>query len=137
MTFYHQQVQKLQREIYPKVYLTEQVIRSKQFMDTHFSENIDLDKIASEGSLSKFHFIRLFKKYYGRTPHQYLTDVRIAKAKELIDAGHSVSETCYAVGFSSLSSFTGFFKRSGGSTPNAYQQKSNFREMSLFFAADF
>src|SRR5437868_4478592 len=114
MTFYAQQVRKLQKEIYPKDYLTKQVIRSKQFIDSHFSEAIDLEQIAREASLSKFHFIRLFKKYYGRTPYQYLTGVRIAKAKELLKNGHSVSQTCYALGFNSLSSFTGFFLKTGG-----------------------
>jgi AraC-like DNA-binding protein len=123
MTYYHQQVQKIDRNIYPKEYLREKVIKSKSFIDTYFSENIDLDEIAREVFISKFHFIRLFKKYYGRTPHQYLTSVRIAKAKELLQTGCTVSETCYSLGFTSLSSFTGFFKKIGGLTPNDYRRK--------------
>jgi len=123
MTYYHQQVQRLQKEIYPKDYLTDRVVRSKQFIDNHFADAIDLEHIAGEASLSKFHFIRLFKKYYGRTPYQYLTGVRIAKAKELLKNGHSVSQTCYALGFNSLSSFTGFFRKTGGSTPQLYRRK--------------
>jgi AraC-like DNA-binding protein len=123
MTVYHQQVQKISKTIYPKDYLTEQVIRSKHFIDTHFSENISLDDIAAEAFLSKFHFIRLFKKNYGRTPYQYLTEVRVAKAKELLQMGHSVSETCYLLGFSSLSSFTAFFRKVGGPVPLEYQRK--------------
>jgi len=123
MTFYHQQVKALHRTIYPKDYLREQVIRSKHFIDSHFSENISLDEIARDAALSKFHFIRLFKKYYGQTPYQYLTGLRIAKAKELLQTGLSVSETCYRLGFSSLSSFTGFFKKIIGLTPHGFRQK--------------
>jgi AraC-like DNA-binding protein len=123
MTFYHQQVLNINNRLYPKDHLTERVIRSKHFMDLHFPDNLNMDQIAREASLSKFHFMRLFKKYYGRTPYQYLTSVRITKAKELLKAGCSVSETCYALGFDSLSSFTGFFKKTGGTTPYTFRQK--------------
>jgi len=123
MTFYHQQVLKINASLYPKDHLTEQVIRSKRFMDLHFPDSLSMDQIAREASFSKFHFMRLFKKYYGRTPHQYLTGIRATKAKELLKTGLSVSETCYALGFGSLSSFTGFFKKATGTTPYTLRQK--------------
>jgi AraC-like DNA-binding protein len=107
-------------ESYPKVYLYRRIVQAKLFIDNHYKDNIDLDNISDEAYFSKFHFIRLFKKIYGRTPHQYLIFVRIGKAMELLKSGIPVSEVCYAVGFESLSSFSGLFKRIAGTTPLAY-----------------
>jgi len=105
---------------YPKVYLYRRIVRAKLFIDNNYSENIDLNNIADEAFFSKFHFIRQFKKIYGKTPHQYLIVVRIEKAMELLRTDIPVSEVCYAVGFESLGSFSGLFKRIVGLTPSAY-----------------
>jgi len=107
---------------YPKQYLYRQIVRAKLYIDERFASHIDLAKIADEACFSKFHFTRLFKKIYDRTPHQYLTRVRVEKAKEHLANGRTVAATCYAVGFDSISSFTGLFKRRTGLTPAAYQQ---------------
>jgi len=113
-------------EQYPKIYLYRRIVQAKLFIDNHCTENIDLGNISDEAYFSKFHFIRLFKQIYGKTPHQYLTFVRIEKAMELLKTGMPVSEVCYAVGFESLSSFSGLFKRIVAMTPSTYlaqQQK--------------
>ena len=107
---------------YPKIYLYKRIVQAKLFIDTHFSENIDLDNISDEAYFSKFHFIRLFKNIYGKTPHQYLIRVRIENAKELLQKETSVSDTCFAVGFDSISSFSGLFKKYTKLSPLAYQQ---------------
>jgi AraC-like DNA-binding protein len=108
---------------YPKQYLYRQVVRAKLYIDKHFASNIDLDDIADEACFSKFHFSRLFRTIYGRTPHQYLTEVRIVRALRLLDEGISVKGACLAVGFGSVSSFTGLFRRWTGVTPAVYQRK--------------
>ena len=95
-------------------------MQAKLFIDNNYSENIDLSNIADEAFFSKFHFIRQFKKIYGQTPHQYLKTVRIEKAMQLLRTNLPVSETCYAVGFESLGSFSMLFKRIVGITPSAY-----------------
>ena len=110
-------------EPYPKIYLVRRVVQAKLFIDEHFSENLDLDNISDEACFSKFHFLRLFKTIYGKTPHQYLIVVRIEKAKILLAKDTPVSETCYAVGFSSLSSFSALFRRFAGLSPSAYCQE--------------
>jgi AraC-like DNA-binding protein len=107
-------------EQYPKIYLYRRLVQAKLFIDTHYADNIDLSNIADEAYFSKFHFIRLFKKIYRKTPHQYLIFVRIEKAMELLKADIPVSDVCYAVGFESLSSFSGLFKRIVGLTPSTY-----------------
>ncbi len=107
----------------PKRYLYQRIVRAKLFVDAHYSEDLGVGKIASEAFLSRYHFIRLFKRIYRRTPHQYLTLVRIERAKELLHTGAPVSDVCYSVGFESESSFTGLFKRRVGRTPSAYQNR--------------
>lgn len=107
-------------EQYPKIYLYRRLVHAKLFIDAHYAEKIDLSNIADEAYFSKFHFIRTFKKIYLKTPHQYLIFVRIGKATELLKRGVPVSEVCYAIGFESLSSFSGLFKRAIGISPSEY-----------------
>jgi AraC-type DNA-binding domain-containing proteins len=109
-------------DTYPKQYLYRQIVRGKLYIDENFASDIDLTRIADEACFSKFHFARLFKKIYDKTPHQYLTYVRVEKAKEHLAEDRTVAAACYAVGFDSISSFTGLFKRCTGLTPAAYQQ---------------
>jgi AraC-like DNA-binding protein len=97
------QAEKISSIAYPKIYLYKRIVQAKIFIDTNYNLDIDLDNISDEACFSKFHFIRLFKKAYGKTPHQYLTVVRIEKAVELLQSGQQVSEVCYAVGFDSVS----------------------------------
>jgi AraC-like DNA-binding protein len=97
------------------------LVRAKLFIDEHYASDIDLDNIADEASFSKFHFIRLFRRVFGATPHQYLTTVRLSRACLLLREGLPVTDTCYSVGFDSLSSFTGLFKRTVGKTPSAFR----------------
>ena len=105
---------------YPKMYLYRRLVQAKLFIDAHYAEPIDLNAIADEAYFSKFHFIKQFKSIYRLTPHQYLISRRIEKAQELLKAGSMVSGVCYRVGFESLPSFSGLFKRVTGVTPSAY-----------------
>ena len=107
---------------YPKQYLYRRVVTAKIFIDDNYGSPIDLSNIADEACFSKFHFIRLFASIYGKTPHQYLTQVRINRAKELLSAGATVARTCFSVGFDSIGSFTGLFRRRVGLTPAAFQR---------------
>ena len=108
-------------EPFPKVYLYRRIVYAKLFIDEHYAENIDLNNIAGEAFFSKYHFIRLFSDVYKKTPHQYLSQTRIDKAKQLLAEGMPATQVCYAVGFESASSFTGLFKRITGQTPSAYR----------------
>ena len=104
-------------------------MRAKLFIDENFASDIDLDKISDEACFSKFHFVRLFRSIYGRTPHQYLTHVRIEKAKEYLNEGRTVAYACFKVGFDSVSSFTGLFKRRTGLTPRQFQlERESFQQ---------
>ena len=114
---------------YPKLYFYRRIVQAKLYIDDHYGDSIDLNNIADEAYFSKFHFIRAFKNTYGKTPHQYLIYVRIEKARELLKNGTPVSEVCYTVGFESLSSFSGLFKRMAGLSPSAYvAQQQNLQQ---------
>ena len=116
---------------YPKIYMYRRIVQAKMYMDNFYSEKIDLDNISDEAYFSKFHFIRLFKSIYGKTPHQYLKTVRIEKAKQHLQQNKSVNETCYLVGFDSVSSFSGLFTRIVGKTPSDYASQNKERKTEI------
>ena len=124
MNFYYSQIVRIQEECFPKDHIFRQIMQAKRFIDDNFADRINLDQIAGSGNFSKFHFIRRFKTIYGRTPHQYLIGVRIARARRLLKAQKSVTEVCFAVGFESVSSFTGLFKKMVGTTPSAFREQN-------------
>jgi AraC-like DNA-binding protein len=107
---------------YPYAYRYRRIVQAKQYIDDHFKEPIDLDDISDEANFSKFHFLRLFKSAYGKTPNQYLTDCRIRCALRLLEEHQlSISEICFEVGFESLGSFSSLFKREAGTSPSRYR----------------
>ena len=118
-------------EFSPKADLYRRIVQAKMFMDNNYAESIDASEIADEACYSKFHFIRTFKSIYGNTPHQYLTAVRVEKAKAMLEQDVSVTEACFAVGFDSLGSFAGLFKRRVGLTPSEYQRKQLERKAEI------
>ena len=102
------------------MYMYKRVVEAKCYIDQHFARKIELDNISNEACFSKYHFLRLFKQAYGKSPHQYLTEVRIREAKKLLSSGCSVSEACFAVGFTSIPSFTHLFRKHVGHPPRAF-----------------
>ena len=115
----------------PKLYLYRRIVQAKLFIDRNFAESIDAGDIADEACYSKYHFIRTFKNIYGKTPHQYLTYRRIEKAKEMLEAGETVTDACFAVGFDGLGSFVGLFKRRAGVTPSEYRRLQLARQKKM------
>ena len=96
---------------------------ARDHLDRHFTESTDLATAATIAGLSKFHFHRLFSATYGVTPADYLTRRRIERARDLLRATNlTVTEVCFAVGYSSLGSFSARFKELVGDTPSAVQR---------------
>jgi AraC-like DNA-binding protein len=93
-------------------------------MDRCYNHPLDLHQLSRHASFSRYYFIRLFRKTYKRTPHQYLTHRRIEKAKELLAAtDRTVTEVCFAVGFQSLGSFSALFHKFVGYSPTEYRAR--------------
>ena len=101
--------------------LYQRIVAAKVFIDEKFQEAISLDDISQHAFLSRFHFHRLFSAVYKTTPHQYLTKKRIDKAKDLLSENMPITEVCNAVGFESLGSFSGLFKKEIGFAPTYYR----------------
>ena len=105
--------------------LYSRIVRAKLFIDDHYSSALDLDKLSAEACFSKFHFLRLFKKTYRKTPYQYLSERRIDKAKEkLKNENISITEVCEEVGFESKTSFVTKFKEYTGETPALFRLRA-------------
>lgn len=122
---------KMTTQPYPKFYLYRRIVQAKLYIDRCYYEKIDLDNISNEASFSKFHFIRLFKSIYGKTPHQYLTTIRIDKAQQHLQLNKSVKDVCFLVGFDSVSTFSGLFTKVVGQTPSDYTHQFNKRKIKL------
>lgn len=136
MTWYAEQLNAIKDAHYHPDELCQRIIEAKQYIDKNFSENINLDLIAEKACYSKFHFRRLFKQLYGLSPHQYLTFVRINKAKQLLLCSLSTTDVCISVGFESVSSFKDLFKRYTLLTPAAWllhQQKQKLQATAFRF----
>ena len=87
MSFYESEVKRLEKLLYSNKGQLDTVRGVKQYMDTHYEQEVNLEVLAKSKSISKYHLLRLFKQYYGQTPKQYLTDKRMEKAKEYLKRG--------------------------------------------------
>jgi len=98
------------------------------YIHAHFAEDVSLTRLARLVDLSPYYFARAFEKETGLPPHAYLETVRIRKARQLLDLGHSVVCSALSVGYVDQSHLTHRFKRFLGMTPGQYARNSNIRE---------
>ena len=93
------------------------------WMDAHSHQPIDLESAGREAGLSSFHFLRLFSRVLGVTPHQYLVRSRLRRAARLLaDPQRSITDVAYDVGFGDLSNFVRTFHRAAGVSPRGFRQ---------------
>jgi AraC-like DNA-binding protein len=93
------------------------------WIDEHAHEPVDLDGAARAVEVSPFHFLRLFTRVLGVTPHQYLVRSRLRHAaRALADEGRSVTDVALDVGFGDLSNFVRTFHRAAGVSPRAFRR---------------
>ena len=96
-----------------------------EFINDSIDTNFTLEALASNVNLSKFHFLRLFKKNFGLTPHAFIVNERLNRANNLIKNGYSLSSASVQVGFNDQSHFSRNFKKYFGYTPSYLQKNSN------------
>ena len=99
--------------------------RARDLMDREYAEPLDVPTMASAALMSPAHFSRKFRAAYGETPYSYLMTRRIERAKAFLRQGMSVTDTCFAVGCTSLGSFSSRFSEIVGETPSQYRARDH------------
>jgi AraC-like DNA-binding protein len=100
-------------------------VETALWLEAHSASSLDLDDAAAEAGVSPFHFLRLFSRALGVTPHQYLVRCRLKHAARLLaEDGRDVTDIAYDVGFGDLSNFVRTFHRAAGLSPLKFRQAS-------------
>lgn len=107
----------------------EEIEKACAFMERHYAERICLDQICRYAGLSKSTLLRAFARSKGVTPYSYLENIRIGKAKELLERGVPPVEAALLTGFSDQSHFTNYFNRFIGLAPGVYRDIFSDKDM--------
>ncbi|MFI5492908.1 helix-turn-helix domain-containing protein [Actinoplanes sp. NPDC051859] len=100
--------------------------QARDLMDRDFAEPLDVPALARQALMSPGHFSRSFRAAFGETPYSHLMTRRIERAKALLRRGDlTVTEVCFAVGCTSLGSFSSRFTELVGETPSAYRARTH------------
>jgi transcriptional regulator GlxA family with amidase domain len=99
--------------------------RARDRIDRDYAEPLDVPGIARTALMSPAHFSRKFRAAYGETPYNYLMTRRIERAKAFLRQGMSVTDACFAVGCTSLGSFSSRFTEIVGETPSQYRRRDH------------
>ena len=99
-----------------------------RYIDRNLTEDIDIDHLAETFFVSKYYMMRSFRAETGSTIYGYLTQKRLMLAREQMEAGMSATESCYACGFRSYSSFTRAYGKYYGTTPTGRVDRKLIRE---------
>jgi AraC family transcriptional regulator len=120
--------------------LWRRVNRARDFLHAHLGATVTLSEVAAAACLSPFHLLRTFQAAFRQTPHQYLNQCRMERAKFLLEKTKiPVTAICLDCGFTSLGSFSALFRKSCGMSPRQWRahrgvngaEKSNIREVFL------
>jgi AraC-like DNA-binding protein len=98
-------------------------------IERSFARELTLAELAAEAELTPFHFLRLFKRETGMTPHRFLLETRVRRALPLLrETTRPVTEIAYEVGFGDLSNFINTFRRALGCSPRQFRQSERLPE---------
>ena len=98
-------------------------IRAKEYIDTHWMDDFDLDRVSTHTGLSRHHLTRLFKSFMGITPYRYYQELKVEKIKEALgDLSLNISEAFALCGADYNGGFAKAFKRKTGMTPSEYRK---------------
>lgn len=102
----------------------EEIIKGKEYIDDHWKEEFDIDKIAEVVNMSRYHYIRLFKQNTGMTPYNYYQDVKFAKLKEMLcDTNLSITQVFNECGVDYNGNLAKKLKKELGMTASQYRAK--------------
>lgn len=98
------------------------LLRSVHYIQKNFAAQLTIEHLATQAGISRYHFCRKFKKHTGMSPMNFVTLMRIEKAKGLLRSHNPVSAVAVKVGFNDLGNFIRSFKKITGQTPSAYKK---------------
>ena len=108
-----------QRQL-PAPQLLQQV---RQYLHEQYAQKLTLDVLSARYNISKYHLQRSFQHYFGQSPGEYLTQLRLTRAKELLRSTNlSISEVCYQVGYQDIRTFNRVFKRVAALRPGEFKK---------------
>jgi AraC-like DNA-binding protein len=97
--------------------------RGRDLLATEYQSRVLLEQAAREACLSEFHFHRLFRATFGETPHEFLTRLRMDRARQMLASENSVTDVCFEIGYGSLGSFSSKFRAQFGRSPVEFQRE--------------
>lgn len=101
------------------------ILQAAETLSKNYQKELCLADLLAEAHMSKSYFLRLFRRYMGTTPYNYLVNFRITQAKELLVlTDHSVSEIAQEVGFGDASNFSTRFAKATGQSPLQYRKSA-------------
>ncbi len=101
------------------------MLRARDAIDRDYARPLDIPALARVALVSEAHFIRTFRATFGEPPHRYLQRRRVERAMALLrNTDRSVTDICFAVGFSSLGTFSRTFRDIVGSSPSAFRRQA-------------
>ena len=111
----------------PSPHLQRKIHEVQAFLAQNLADDVDLNTIAAQASLSPYYFTRQFTAMIGMPPYRYLITLRIQRAAELLRGSDlTVTQILHRVGFHSPSHFTTTFRRHMGMSPTAYRRRYDF-----------
>lgn len=100
------------------------VKKAKQFIDINYMHSITVDQIASDLNINRSYFSTIFRKHVGKSPQQYLMDVRLENAAELVsNHNYSISDAAMSSGYTDIFNFSKMFKQKFGISPAYYAKR--------------
>src|SRR5271169_1777666 len=99
--------------------------RARDRIDRDYAQPLDVPAMARTALMSPAHFSRKFRAAYGETPYSYLMTRRMERAKAFLRQGMTVTDTCIAVGCTSLGSFSSRFTEIVGESPSLYRGRDH------------
>lgn len=101
----------------PMLPKSKRILDIVHYLDTHLTEELNIDFLAEKFYLSRYHMMHRFRKETGTTIHAYISDHRLMLARDFINQGISSTDACFRCGFGSYSSFSRAYSKFFGTTP--------------------